>query len=235
MGKNKLKKFLEIEKFPRVYQPEIEEIYQKDYVLKGNWSSEVFKNSNPIILELGCGKGEYTVAMAEMFPDKNFVGIDIKGARMWQGAKTSNEKNLENTAFLRTRIEFVESLFAQDEVDEIWITFPDPQLKNRRRKKRLSSPNFLNIYRSFLKDQGVINLKTDNEFLFDYTKEIAHTNRLTILKETKDLYQSDFIDEKLAIRTYYEKLFLKEGSKINYIAFCLPQKTKITENLNDYE
>ncbi len=229
MGKNKLRKFSELETFERVFQPDFEEFFRKDFFLKGKWAKDVFKNSNPIILELGCGKGEYTVSQAVMHPEKNFIGIDIKGARMWRGAKTAKEKGLVNVAFLRIRIEFVEAFFSDGEIEELWITFPDPQLKTRRSKKRLTGPTFLNNYRKFMVDKGIVHLKTDNDLLYNYTHNIARTNGLEILKETNDLYKSDILDETLAIKTYYEKQFLAKGSNINYIAFRLPGETVISD------
>jgi tRNA (guanine-N7-)-methyltransferase len=189
----------------------------------------VFNNDHPVLLELGCGKGEYTVGLARQYPGKNFIGVDIKGARIWKGAKIANEGGLENVAFLRTRIEFIESFFGPAEIDEIWITFPDPQLKKRRNKKRLTGPLFLNHYRTFLKDRGVVHLKTDNDVLFRYTARLARHNGLEILAETGDLYHSAILDELLSIQTTYEKLFLSEGSNINYIAFRLPRQSVITD------
>lgn len=218
-----------METFQRVYQPAIEDVIDKDFYLKGQWAESVFKNTHPILLELGCGKGEYTINLAILEPDKNYIGIDIKGARMWKGAKTANEKELNNVAFLRTRIEFIESFFCEGEIDEIWITFPDPQLKKRRNKKRLTGSIFLNHYRTFLKDKGIVHLKTDNSVLFNYTCELAKYNKLEILNSTDDVYNSKLLDEKLSIKTSYEKLFLKEGSNINYISFQLAHETVIRE------
>ena len=229
MGKNKLKKFNELNHFDRVYQPLLKEVIDKDYTLKGRWNSEVFKNDNPIVLELGCGKGEYTVGLALLNQNRNYIGIDIKGARIWKGAKTANESELKNVAFLRTRIELIQSFFQPGEVDEIWITFPDPQLKKRRNKKRLSGKTFLNLYRNLLKDNGLIHLKTDNDVLYNYTLKLAKYNKLEILKETTDLYASDFLDQVLSIRTYYENQFLEEGIKINYLSFRLPSGKVISE------
>lgn len=229
MSKNKLKKFSELEHLQRVIQPDFKEIFDKDHELKGRWSEQVFENAHPIVLELGCGKGEYTLALAEQDPGRNFIGVDIKGARIWSGAKTANERNMLNVAFLRTRIEFIRSFFASGEVDEIWITFPDPQLKRRRNKKRLTGSLFLNSYRAFLKDNGLIHLKTDNDVLFNYTRETARFNNLEIVKETSDVYNSDLSDEILSVKTYYEKRFLEEGSNINYICFSLPSDTILKE------
>ena len=228
MGKNKLVRWTELGSYDNVIQPEIEDVSGKDHPIKGRWNQDLFKNGNPITLELGCGKGEYTVGLANNFPHDNFIGIDIKGARMWRGAKTSNEQKLPNVAFLRTRIEFINSFFSSDEVDEIWITFPDPHLGGRNSNKRLTSPWFLNSYRLFLKDKGLIHLKTDNKELYDFTcKVLSHNNVETIIS-TDDLY-TEMIDNILSIRTHYEKIFLDAGLKINYLSFRL-DKEKIIEN-----
>ena len=214
--------------YDNVIQPEIEDVSGKDHPIKGRWNQDLFKNGNPITLELGCGKGEYTVGLANNFPHDNFIGIDIKGARMWRGAKTANEQKLPNVAFLRTRIEFINSFFSSDEVDEIWITFPDPHPGGRNSNKRLTSPWFLNSYRLFLKDKGLIHLKTDNKELYDFTcKVLSHNNVETIIS-TDDLY-TEKIDNILSIRTHYEKIFLDAGLKINYLSFRL-DKEKIIEN-----
>ena len=228
MGKNKLARWTELGSYDNVIQPEIEDVSGKDHPIKGRWNQDLFKNGNPITLELGCGKGEYTVGLANNFPHDNFIGIDIKGARMWRGAKTSNEQKLPNVAFLRTRIEFINSFFSSDEVDEIWITFPDPHPGGRNSNKRLTSPWFLNSYRIFLKDKGLIHLKTDNKEIYDFTcKVLSHNNVETIIS-TNDLY-TEKIDNILSIRTHYEKIFLDAGLKINYLSFRL-DKEKIIEN-----
>jgi tRNA (guanine-N7-)-methyltransferase len=228
VGKNKLARWTELGSYDNVIQPEIEDVSGKDHPIKGRWNQYLFKNGNPITLELGCGKGEYTVGLANNFPHDNFIGIDIKGARMWRGAKTANEQKLPNVAFLRTRIEFINSFFSTDEVDEIWITFPDPHLGGRNSNKRLTSPWFLNSYRLFLKDKGLIHLKTDNKELYDFTcKVLSHNNVETIIS-TDDLY-TEKIDNILSIRTHYEKIFLDAGLKINYLSFRL-DKEKIIEN-----
>jgi tRNA (guanine-N7-)-methyltransferase len=228
VGKNKLARWTELGSYDNVIQPEIEDVSGKDHPIKGRWNQYLFKNGNPITLELGCGKGEYTVGLANNFPHDNFIGIDIKGARMWRGAKTSNEQKLPNVAFLRTRIEFINSFFSSDEVDEIWITFPDPHPGGRNSNKRLTSPWFLNSYRLFLKDKGLIHLKTDNKELYDFTcKVLSHNNVETIIS-TNDLY-TEKIDNILSIRTHYEKIFLDAGLKINYLSFRL-DKEKIIEN-----
>ena len=173
MGKDKLRRFRENLTFDCFVQPEFDEVFHCDHPLKGRWRSDFFRNDNPIVLELGCGKGEYTVALAEHDPSRNYIGIDIKGARMWRGAKSVTERKIANAGFLRTRVEFINGLFAENEVDEIWITFPDPQLKSRRAKKRLTSPLFLEYYARLLKPAGWINLKTDSKHLFAYTNEVV--------------------------------------------------------------
>jgi tRNA (guanine-N7-)-methyltransferase len=228
VGKNKLARWTEFGSYDNVIQPLIEDVAGKDHPIKGRWNSELFKNNNPIVLELGCGKGEYSVGLAENFPDKNFIGIDIKGARMWRGAKTANEKNLPNVAFLRMRIEFINSFFSRDEVDEIWITFPDPHPGARNSNKRLTSPWFLNTYRLFLKDKGLIHLKTDNKELYEFTmRTLAHNNLQTIFS-TNDLY-SEQSDNILSIKTHYEKIYLTSGIRITYLSFRL-EKNKNIEN-----
>jgi tRNA (guanine-N7-)-methyltransferase len=218
----------------RVIQPLFKDFYGTDHPIKGNWKKLVFYNNNPIVLELGCGRGEYTVNLATKFPERNFIGVDIKGARLWRGAKTANEQNLLNAGFLRTRIEIIRSFFASDEVDEIWITFPDPQLKNRRNKKRLTGPIFLNLYRSFLKDNGIINLKTDNYDLYKDTLDIVNINGLEILASTDNLYSGEKIKgvdtELLSIKTHYEKQFLEKGMKITYLSFRLNRSIDTTDD-----
>lgn len=213
--------------FDHVIEPSFEEVFRKDHSLKGRWHSEWFGNSNPIVLELGCGKGEYTVAMASSQPDRNFIGIDIKGARMWRGARESNRMQLTNAAFLRTRIEFTGSFFAPGEIDEIWLTFPDPQPKRKREKKRLSGPHFLNLYRQYLRDGGLVHLKTDNRELFEYTLAVTETNGLKTVTAVTDLYREKPGDPLLSIRTHYEEMFLKEGSPITYLSFILPHDKEI--------
>jgi tRNA (guanine-N7-)-methyltransferase len=220
VGKNKLARWTELGSYNNVIQPEIGDVSGKDHQIKGKWNKVIFRNENPIILELGCGKGEYTIGLANNFPENNFIGIDIKGARMWRGAKTAYEQNLPNVAFLRTRIEFINSFFSANEVDEIWITFPDPHPGGRNSNKRLISPWFLNSYRLFLKNKGLIHLKTDNTELFTFTKKIAGFNNLETVFSTEDLY-SEKTDNILSIRTHYEKIFLDAGLKINYISFRL--------------
>src|SRR3989339_1976311 len=210
MGKNKLARWNEFGSFSNVIQPEIGEVAGKDHPVKGNWNSHIFKNANPIVLELGCGKGEYSTGLAGMFPQNNFIGIDIKGARMWRGAKTSNELKMSNVAFLRTRIEFINSFFSTGEVDEIWITFPDPHPGAGNSNKRLTSPGFLKKYLSFLKDNGIVHLKTDNTELYNFTGTVIRNHNLQLLFSTNDLYSesdSSFFRNILSIKTYYEKQF----------------------------
>ena len=200
-----------------------------EFPLKGKWHTDYFHDNKPITLELGCGKGEYSVGLATRFPGKNYIGVDIKGARMWRGAKTSNENKLPNIAFLRTRIEFINSFFKTDEVNEIWITFPDPHPGGRNSNKRLTSPWYLNSYRQFLKNKGIIHLKTDNEELFNYTKTTVIQNNLEIIVSTSDLYSESLSDDILSIKTHYEKIFLNAGSKINYICFRLDKEKMIAD------
>ena len=217
MGKNKQLRFRENETFSLLYQPAFEEVFHRDFRLKGVWREEVFQNNNPIVLELGCGKGEYTVTLAQRFPGKNFIGIDIKGARLWRGAKTATENQLRNVVFIRTRIDFIESFFAPREIDEIWITFPDPQPTAVR--KRLTSPLFLTRYRQVLAPGGHIHLKTDSRLLHDYTEALAIHNHLKVWESSTDIYGSGVTDEVLSIKTHYEQLFLKKGLSITYLKF----------------
>jgi Predicted S-adenosylmethionine-dependent methyltransferase len=228
MGKDKLKRFEENKQFECLYQPEFEEIFGCEYRMKGRWSADHFKNNNPIVLELGCGRGEYTVEMARNFAEKNFIGVDIKGARMWRGAKSATEEHLSNAAFMRCRIEFAESVFGTEEVSEIWITFPDPQLK--KSSKRLTSSFYLNRYRSFLKKGGIIHLKTDSLFLHEYTLELVKHNNLELIEACNDIYGSGRADLLLSIKTHYEKQFLSLGMPITYLAFK-PGNTLLQEPL----
>jgi len=235
LGKKKLSRFRELESLERVFQPPFEEIFNHDYRLKGKWCSEVFGNDHPLVLELGCGKGEYTLGLARVYPERNFIGIDIKGARIWRGALTAHQEQMEHVAFLRTRIEFIPSFFTAGEVDELWITFPDPQEKLRRRKKRLTGALFLNKYREILKDHGMIHLKTDNESLYRYTLELAGYNNLPVDRFTSDLYREHWNDETVNIRTYYESRFISDGAKIHYLRFRLPVDHEIKELPHDPE
>ncbi len=221
-SKNKLKRFRENETFSNVYQPTREEVINDNFNLKGNWNKEVFKNNNPIILELGCGKGEYSVELARRFPEKNFVGIDIKGSRFWRGAKTAVEENLPNVAFLRTQIELIENCFANEEVDEIWITFPDPQIKYKRTKHRLTNEEFLARYKNILKPEGIINLKTDSEFMHGYTLGLLHGAGHKVLYANHNVYRNEGAPEVVtAIQTFYESQYLEQNKPITYIKFTL--------------
>jgi tRNA (guanine-N7-)-methyltransferase len=213
MGKDKLRRFAEIETFSNVLQLDAGKVY------KGQWSEGFFKNNNPVVLELACGKGEYTVNLAQMFPGKNFIGIDYKGNRIWRGAKTALEDGVNNVAFLRMQIENLVDYFDPNEVDEIWITFPDPQPQLSREKKRLTSSRFLNMYQIMLKPGGAINLKTDNDGLYEYTADKIKELNLQQHINTSDLYHSQFADEVLSIKTYYEKKYLKDNKNINYLKF----------------
>lgn len=217
-GKDKLRKFRENESFSCLLQPATAEVLGTDYRLKGRWGKEFFRNDNPIVLELGCGKGEYTVGLAEMNPGTNYIGMDIKGARLWKGAKYVHENSVPNAAFLRTRIEFINSVFAPGEISGIWITFADPQIG--RERKRLTSPLFLERYRRVMDGNGIVHLKTDSKYLYSYTKALAVQNGLEILADTEDLYgERDDVGKELSIKTFYESHYLKMGMPINYMAF----------------
>nr|WP_216616561.1 tRNA (guanosine(46)-N7)-methyltransferase TrmB [Marinifilum caeruleilacunae] len=213
--------------FGNVFQPTHNEVWEKNYHLKGKWNKEVFKNENPIVLEVGCGKGEYTVGLARKFPNKNFIGIDIKGARMWRGAKTAIEEGLDNVGFIRTKAELLESIFASGEISEIWITFPDPQMKKER--KRLTGTRFLTLYSNLLTDDGIIHLKSDSNFLYEYTSYVIKENDLAVDVDTNDLYNSGKADDILSIRTFYEQQFLDRGIPIKYLKFKLEGKSEFTE------
>lgn len=228
MGKDKWKRFRENETFDIMIQPQFEEIFRKDHELKGRWRSEFFKNDNPIVLELGCGRGEYTVALGELYPEKNFIGVDIKGARMWRGARTATDNGMKNIGFLRTRIEFIDSFFALGEVDEIWLTFPDPQLKLSRVKKRLTAPEFLLMYAKFLRADGAINLKTDSAHLHHYTKAVISHNGLRCEVANDDIYGSGFADTVLSVKTRYESIYLERGVPITYLKFFLDGENNLT-------
>jgi tRNA (guanine-N7-)-methyltransferase len=220
-GKDKLRKFRENETFENLLQPTTAEVFQKDHPMKGNWGEKMFGNNNPIILELGCGKGEYTIALAEKFPQNNYIGVDIKGARLWKGAKYATEKSLKNVAFLRTRIEFIDSIFAQGEVSEIWLTFSDPQPNKPR--KRLSSPLFLERYSHILKEDGIIHLKTDSQLLHEYTLETIERENHILLEANNDIYGTNRAenDDILSVKTFYEKQFLAKGMAITYAKWRL--------------
>jgi len=222
VGKNKLAKFEEMKGFEHVIQAPFNAINNNDFRLKGKWRTEFFGNNYPIILELGCGKGEYSVELAEKHPDKNFLGVDIKGARLWKGAKIALDKKLTNVGFLRTNIEIISQFFGQEEIDEIWLTFPDPQMKKLR--KRLTSTTFLKKYKTFLKKDGIIHLKTDSKFQYSYTSALVHLNEFEILAETDNLYESDILNDILRIKTFYEKQWLERRIPIKYLAFRLNSK-----------
>jgi tRNA (guanine-N7-)-methyltransferase len=252
MSKGKLQKFAEMETFRNVFQYPFSVVEQVPFEMKGHWRGQYFHNDNPIVLELGCGKGEYTVGLAKLYPDMNFIGVDIKGARMHTGAKQALDEGLENVAFLRTNIEIIDRFFAQDEVQEIWLTFSDPQMKNAH--KRLSSTFFMERYRRFLVDGGLIHLKTDSNFLFTYTTYMAEKNQLPVGFRTLDLYHDHRLkptaDGKMFnvegeafllpnFQTYYEAQWIERGLNIKYIRFALPRDGALEEpdveiELDDY-
>lgn len=232
MGKDKAKRFAENLTFRNMIQPQFDDIFHKDHPLKGHWGRDYFGNDNPIVLELGCGRGEYTVALARRHPECNFIGVDIKGARMWRGARTATDEDMPNVAFLRTRIEFINSFFAPEEVSEIWITFPDPQLKDSRAKKRLTSPIFLTYYAQMLAPQGRIHLKTDSQALHEYTKEVIRQNMLPCEVCCNDIYGTGLADETLSIKTAYESMFLAQGMPITYIRFSLGGRTQFSVQID---
>ena len=233
MAKNKLAKFDEMETLENVLQSTHEEVFRKDYKLKGKWGEQVFGNDHPIVLEVGCGKGEYSVGLGELYPEKNFIGLDIKGARMWTGAKAAKEKGMKNVVFLRTHAEELESIFAPGEVSEIWITFPDPQMAKAR--KRLTGTRFLSLYRKFLKEDGLIHLKTDSPFLYQYTAELVKVNQLPVNVNTDDLYGVGLDDKILGIKTFYERQWLSRGKTIKYIQFSLAGPIQLMEPEIDIE
>jgi len=217
-SKNKLKRFKENEGFPNVIQPTREEVLN-NFKFKGNWNS-LFKNNNPIVLELGCGKGEYAIALAKKYPDKNFIGIDIKGARFWRGAKTAIDEKIENVLFVRTQIELLASIFEEEEVSEIWITFPDPQIKYRRTKHRLVNPDFLRMYQKVLNGKGIVHLKTDSEFLHGYLLGVLQEGNHHIDYAHHDVYNSTGAPEEVtSVQTFYEKQYLDQQKRITYVRF----------------
>ncbi|MCM4155397.1 tRNA (guanosine(46)-N7)-methyltransferase TrmB [Gramella sp. AN32] len=219
-SKNKLKRFRENETFNNVIQPSREELTDQKFPLKGKWKKDFFKNDHPIVLELGCGKGEYSVGLARKYPEKNFIGVDIKGARFWRGAKTALEENLGNVAFLRTQIELIDDAFAENEVSEIWITFPDPQIKYKRTKHRLTNSDFLQKYKKILIPEGTVHLKTDSEFMHGYTLGLLHGQGHEILYAHHDAYSNEYSPKSVtAIQTFYEKQYLEKGKPITYIHF----------------
>jgi tRNA (guanine-N7-)-methyltransferase len=221
-SKNKQKRFNENATFPHVFQPTREEIVDGVYKMKGNWNKNFFKNNNPLVLELGCGKGEYSVALAKRFPNKNFIGIDLKGARFFFGAKESNEAKMNNVAFIRTQIELIDKVFAENEVDEIWITFPDPQIKYKRTKHRMTNEAFLARYKTVLKEDGTVNLKTDSEFMHGYTLGLLHGLGHEVLYANHDIYRQEGApDEVMSIQTYYESQYLEHNKAITFTKFKL--------------
>lgn len=218
MGKNKAKRFAENLTFPNLVQTSFEEVFQQAHPLKGRWARELFHNDKPLVLELGCGRGEYTLALARRYPQYNFIGVDIKGARLWRGAKTALEEGLDNAGFLRTRIEFIANIFAEDEVSELWLTFPDPQLK--RENRRLTNPRFLTLYSQFLQDGALVHLKTDSQELHQYTvQQAVEAENLTLQLACNDIYGCRLpeIVPVLEVKTYYESLFMAEGKTITYL------------------
>ncbi|MGI6291969.1 MAG: tRNA (guanosine(46)-N7)-methyltransferase TrmB [Bacteroidales bacterium] len=221
MGRNKLDKFAENLTFRNFFQLPYEEISVKEVDIKGKWHSDFFKNQHPIVLELGCGKGEYTIELAQRHPDKNFIGVDRKGARMWTGCKFSVENELNNVAFIRTQIQFLTNFFAENEISEIWLTFPDPQPKRSKTNKRLTASYYLDIYRQILKPGGYIHLKTDNKLLFDFTIEVIERLKYNLLEKKEDIYASEIDDPALAIQTHYEKMWISQGLPIHYLKFSM--------------
>ena len=239
MGKGKLAKFADMETYENVFQYPFSVVSDVPFTMRGHWREQYFKNDNPIVLELGCGKGEYTVGLAKRYPQMNFIGVDIKGARMWTGATQALQEGLKNVAFLRTNIEIIDRFFAPGEVQEIWLTFSDPQMKNPR--KRLSSTYFMERYRRFLTDNGIIHLKTDSNFLATYTNYMVERNQLPVDLKTNDLYKetNEAFAEAASIQTYYESMWLARGLNIKYLKFHLPQKGALEEpdieiELDDY-
>jgi tRNA (guanine-N7-)-methyltransferase len=213
MSRKKLQRFEEMKSFPNVFNYPVE--------MKGRWKSEVFKNENPLVLELGCGRGEYTVGLSGMEPGKNFIGVDLKGSRIWKGARTCIQLHRNNAAFIRSRIELIEFYFEKDEVDEIWITFPDPQPKDKWEKKRLTSRDYLSFYSGIMKPGGIIHLKTDSTFLYEYTRDLVKSLHLVVLDDIPDVYGGDLKYDVLGIETTYEKKFRETGEKIKYLKFQL--------------
>ena len=234
MSKGKLAKFADMETYENVFQYPYSVVEHVPFEMQGHWHEQYFHNNNPIVLELGCGKGEYTVGLAKRYPHMNFIGVDIKGARMWTGATQAIKEGMKNVAFLRTNIEIIDRFFAPDEVTEIWLTFSDPQMKNPR--KRLTSTFFMNRYRRFLIDKGIIHLKTDSNFLFTYTTYMVEKNHLPLVLSTSDLYaenseNSDYSEysEAASIQTYYEQMWIDRGLNIKYMKFHLPHEGELVE------
>ncbi|MEA1874262.1 MAG: tRNA (guanosine(46)-N7)-methyltransferase TrmB [Bacteroidota bacterium] len=230
MAKKKLKRFKENEAFPHVIEPKFIDLKQNNFQLKGLWSSDFFENNNPIILELGCGKGEYTVGLAQENKSKNYIGVDIKGARLWRGAKTAFEAKMKHVAFLRTRVDFIDFCFGENEVSEIWCTFSDPYLGHRKNiKKRLTSSSFLSKYQQIIKDKGLVHLKTDDPVLYAYTQDVIKHNDLKLIHDISDIYKKDYSKIVPPIKTFYEKMWLEENRTIRYLCFELPKYQQITE------
>ncbi len=227
MGKGKLAKFADMASYPHVIEVPNAYLQKEEFAMRGNWKRDFFHNDHPIILELGCGRGEYTVGLARKYPDCNFIGVDIKGSRMWSGATESLKEGLKNVGFLRTSIEFIDRFFTPGEIDEIWLTFSDPQMK--KATKRLTSTYFMERYRKILKDGGLVHVKTDSPFMFTYTSYMVKENNLPLLKSTDDLYHSPLLDELLSIQTYYERQWLSRGLTIKYICFALPLEGQLRE------
>jgi tRNA (guanine-N7-)-methyltransferase len=226
VAKNKHSKFVDMETFSNVLQVTFSDVTHNDHPLKGNWSRDFFHNQNPVVLELGCGKGEYTVGLAEIDSSKNYIGVDIKGSRMWQGAKHALDNGLANVGFLRTHIEMIDQFFAAGEVAEIWLTFPDPQMK--RVRKRLTSTRFIAQYRHFLKPGGIVHLKTDSNFQYQYTVEMAKANGFEIVQNSENIYESGEVDQVLSIKTFYEKQWIARGIPIKFISF-IPHQHELIE------
>lgn len=233
VGKNKLQKFDDMAEYPHVFQFPFAALQEKGFDMKGHWGERFFKNNNPIVLELGCGKGEYTVGLGKLYPEKNFIGVDIKGARMWSGAKEALEAEMTNVAFLRTSIELISQFFAPGEVAEIWITFPDPQMK--KVNKRLTSTRFMRMYREILSGEGIIHLKTDSNFMYTYTTEMVKANNYPVLFSNNDLYHSGLVDSILSIKTYYEQQWLDRGLNIKYIKFVCEERESLIEPETEIE
>ena len=219
-GKNKIKRFVENESFDNVFQPKREDVVSGNFPLKNKWHNDFFGNQNPIVLELGCGKGEYSVGLAARFPEKNFVGIDIKGARFWRGAKTAVDSGLKNVAFVRTQIEILNHVFGANEVDEIWITFPDPQIKYKRTKHRMTNSEFLKLYQQFLKPNGIVNLKTDSEFMHGYTLGLLHGEGHEVVYANHNVYVNEGSPKEVTeIQTFYENQYLEKNKAITFVRF----------------
>ena len=227
MGKNKLSKFADLNTYEHVVQISYKKLLAEEFKYKGKWSEAFFGNSNPIVLELGCGKGEYTVKLASHFPEYNFIGLDIKGARMWVGATQAMERGLTNVGFLRTNIENIRLFFAEKEVSEIWLTFPDPQMKKTR--KRMTATNFIEKYRKLMVPNGIIHLKSDSNFMYRYTEAMVAENQFELIRKTDDLYRSELLDEVLSIQTYYERQWLDRGLSIKYLSFKLSHQNPLIE------